>query len=242
VDDIYKTVHFDKMQEGLEVYMLGVAIQKLSEKYVLPFRVETRGKNLLLIFQDRVEVWTFGLHGRIKWHAEAPFLTKLDLGIISGSIKTYPNMEKYREKSGCGGHPWSVDFSVATRIQIDNIVEMWKSSDRMLGCLLLDQTYIYGIGTAWGSEILHDAGELMPDIAAKVQQLDNLTDSICRIRDKAFIEYMDYFMRIGGEEGEDGYGGFVNAWTNNLYKVRRNMKVYKCGTRIQMGNREWWIA
>jgi hypothetical protein len=219
------------MPEGLEVYILGIAIQKLSEQYALPFCVETKGKHLLLIYQDRVEDWSFGIHGRIKWCDYAPFLTKLSGGIISGSLTTYKNMEAFVDKRKLG-----IDFVCSSRMQIDNVVEKWRLSNRTLGSLILDQTYICGIGTAWGSEILHDAGNLKPYVSAKEQDLDCLTDSICRIRDNALMCYTEYISKhVFGE-----YGMFVNAWVANLYRVR-NMKVYRRGEKVKCGSREWWI-
>jgi formamidopyrimidine-DNA glycosylase len=137
------------------------------------------------------------------------------------------------------GAKLGVDWCTATRAQLEAATSSWTYSRKQLGALLLDQHIIAGIGVAWGSEILREAGHLRPELPAKIQSLCRLVEAMCAVRDKAWAVYVKAV-----DECPDKVQ-FVNDWFENLYSVRA-MEVYgktdgSCET-VKAGARMWWVC
>jgi len=117
--------------------------------------------------------------------------------------------------------------------QINKIVESWTKSKKKLGGLLVEQSFICGIGIAYGSEILYDAG-LKPDIKANEQNLSKLSQSIINVRNKIKQHYIEELDKCNNLKE------FINKWFYNLYEIRE-MNIYKKGTKIDVLGRTWWM-
>jgi len=207
------------MPEGPETYALGLALKKDG------FNAQSYGKHLYL--PDIKEDWSFGLNGRVHIDSNHK-LTKVNAGFVNGSIKHANNIQEVIENNKLG-----INFIDANSEQLGNIIDKWQKSRKKLGGLILDQSQIAGIGVAWGSEILHIAGDLHPDIAAKDQNLSKLSNAMLTIRNYIKQLYENYVNEHDGEE-------IINGWFDNLYTIR-SMKVYKKSTKIETGGRSWWI-
>ena len=211
------------MPEGPEIYALCLALKNLVSCRCV-------GKHLLVTVSSKnnVEDWSFGLNGRVHLDDKGN-LVKLSSGYIPGEAKPYD--PKLLEKLGPDWCTLTVEQSVA-------IVEKWSKSKKKLGSLLIDQSEIAGIGVAWGSEILAEAG-LKPDLGASSQLTNSdikarLANALMDTRDRALTCYTEYVNLV-----EDKVA-FVNSWFDNLYKVRQ-MVVYKKGTRVEVAGSKWWL-
>ena len=188
------------MPEGPEIYALSKAIQKCG------IQCESYGKHLYIYNRD----WSFGLGGRVAYKDGK--IIKGESGWIIGKNLRACSIEQVVTGNNLG-RDWMncSDFS--------DLIEIWKKSRKALGALLLDQSQIAGIGVAWGSEILHSAGNLKPDIPAREQDLGSLNRVIIDIRNHVREIY---------DLGDKNPIEFINHWFDNLYSIRK-MNVYKVG-------------
>jgi Formamidopyrimidine-DNA glycosylase H2TH domain len=206
------------MPEGPEVYALSYAINAIVPGYTTSI-----GKHLVI---KNGEDWSFGLSGRV-YMDESGTLAKVNTGYIPGTVKV--SLENNLGPSWC-------HISDTSILQI--LIDKWSKSKKKLGAILLDQNEISGIGVAWGSEILYEAG-LRPDIAANIQ-LDNtitkeaLLNAILTKKTYVIELYTDFICKSSNKRK------FINDWFNNLYEIRM-MKVYKKGKQVEVAGRKWWI-
>lgn len=207
------------MPEGPEVWILSEAINK----YYSGDKTESIGKHLIV--KDSNEDWSFGLTGRVEID-DNDELHKLDFGWLYGT------------KGDKNVAPEAIDWMQTNKSDLEKIVNEWKTSKKMLGTLLLDQSKIMGIGVAWGSEILYEAN-LKPNVKAcdQAQSLDKLVDAMLDIRKEIKSAYKKELTKCKTKED---IKKFVNSWYNNLYEIRK-MKVYKKGKKIQVASRGWWV-
>jgi hypothetical protein len=207
------------MPEGPEVWILSEAINK----YYSADKTESNGKHLII--KDSNEDWSFGLTGRVEIDDNDDELHKLNFGWIYGS--KHENVETK-----------GIDWMQTNKSDLEKVVNEWKTSKKMLGTLLLDQTKISGIGVAWGSEILYQA-KLKPNMKAceQAQSLDALVDAMLKIRKEIKT---DYKKELTKHKNKESIRKFVNGWYNNLYEIRK-MNVYKKGKKIQVASRSWWV-
>lgn len=203
------------MPEGPEIWILHKAINAFLGEKVISY-----GKHLFLL--DKKENWSFGLTGKVKL-MESNELVKLNTGWIYGEQNKYENLAHETSKLG-------IDFMTADESAIRKEVDSWIKSKKKLAGLLLEQTKISGIGVAWGSEILFNAG-LRPDMRSCDQNLCKLADSILYIRND--------IKNIYEKELKDPES-LINNWFENLYEVRE-MSIYKKGSKIEVLGRSWWV-
>jgi hypothetical protein len=208
------------MPEGLEVYALSYAINKL-----IPGYTRAVGKHLIV---HGTEDWSFGLSGRV-YMDEDGVLAKVNEGYIPGSVKILDNDINELGPSWCHINDVSV---------VIDLVERWSKSKKKLGAILLDQKEISGIGVAWGSEILHKA-HLRPDLVAKSElslpdAKGDLINAILDVRNIALNRYIEFI------DKSPNIKDVINRWFLNLYEVR-TMKVYKKGTPVEVAGRKWWV-
>ena len=135
------------MPEGPEIWILSKAINK----YYLKDKTTSIGKHLII--KDINEDWSFGLTGKVEID-DKDELHKLKTGWLYGDKKKYKHESKL-----------NVDWMETNKSDLVKEINKWKSSKKMLGTLLLDQSKIAGIGVAWGSEILFES-KLKPHIKA----------------------------------------------------------------------------
>ena len=208
------------MPEGPEVWILSKAINNYYDKNL----TTTLGKHLIIKGDKIDEDWSFGLNGKVKITDDNK-LTKFDAGWLNG------NKEIYVEKN------IGLDWITSDSNTIINIIqEIWQKSRKKLGTLLLEQSNICGIGVAWGSEILFEAG-LRPELKACEQKLDNLGSVMIKIRDKIITTYLNEINKLSSKEE---IKQFINDWFHNLYEVRE-MNIYKKGLKIEVSGRSWWV-
>lgn len=208
------------MPEGLEIYALSYAVNKLFPGYTYSV-----GKHLIV---NGTEDWSFGLSGRVYINEEGT-LAKVNDGYIPGSVKILDNDIKTL------GPSWCHINDVAIVIEL---VERWSKSKKKLGAILLDQKEISGIGVAWGSEILHKA-HLRPDMSAQSElslpdAKGDLINAIFDVRNSALNTYIEFI------EKSPNIKDVINRWYLNLYEIR-TMKVYKKGIPIEVAGRKWWV-
>lgn len=207
------------MPEGPEVWILAQATNRCFSRDCSTYI--SRGKHLRNL--ETSEDWSFGLSGRVRFHSDSKKLEKITTGYVTGSINT---VEKTEPKLG-------LDWLFALPAHLEAEILSWKKSKKKLAGLLLDQSKICGIGVAWGSEVLHVA-ELRPDMPANEQDLSNLSRAILSVRETVMSLYQNFF------DTSDDPITFVNCWFENLYE-KRNMQVYKKGTKVEVLSRNWWI-
>lgn len=159
------------MPEGLEVFVLGQALQRAG----VP-AVETHGKHLYVHGMD----WSFGLWGTVHLDTHG-VLTKKPGDARTGSV--VPMDVDKRSQLG-------VDFATGTKSALALVMKPWQGSKRNLGPLLLDQNVVAGVGVAWGSEILARCG-LRPDKPANAQDLSPLAQAMVDVRDQALKTYLE---------------------------------------------------
>jgi formamidopyrimidine-DNA glycosylase len=221
------------MPEGAEVWILSKAINLFislnKNKNIEIYFANYYGKHLLLYYNDNtIADWTFGLTGKV-YIDENYKLNKIYNSQLAGGFNFLENSEYYKNQSSIC---WMSNNMNNETLQ--KIINKWKTSRKKLGDLLLDQTYISGIGVAWGSEILYNAN-LRPDLKACEQNLDNLCNEILNIKYEIKNIYNEYL-----KNNENDIVNFINNWYNNLYNIRQ-MNVYKKGKQINMTGRKWWV-
>ena len=208
------------MPEGPEVWMLS----KMINGFYSNDNTISIGKHLII--KDIKEDWSFGLNGKVKIN-ENNKLVKVETGWIKGDKKQYE-------------HSISLDWMTASKKELEEEVQKWKSSKKKLATLILDQSKICGIGVAWGSEILYNA-KLNPNLKACEQSLDKLVDSMIEICTQIQNTYIGFYLYNHYDyDNKDNLKELINDWFDNLYKIRK-MNIYKKGTKIQVSGRSWWI-
>lgn len=207
------------MPEGPEVWILAQAINRCFSPDCSTY--SSRGKHLRN--NETNEDWSFGLSGRVRFNDKTKTIEKINIGYVTGSIDS---VAKTEPKLG-------IDWLSADPTQLQAEIQMWASSKKKLAGLMLDQSKICGIGVAWGSEILHVAG-LRPDLPANQQDLGNLWRFLVSKREAIMSLYKDFLI-----SSEDPLL-FVDLWFENLYE-KRNMQIYKKGTKVEVLSRNWWI-
>ena len=207
------------MPEGPEVWMLS----KMINGFYSNDNTTSIGKHLII--KDIKEDWTFGLNGKVKIN-ENNELVKVETGWINGDKKQYT-------------HSICLNWMTASKKELEEEVQKWKSSKKKLATLILDQSKICGIGVAWGSEILYNA-KLNPDVKACEQSLDKLVDSMIEICTQIQNTYTGFYLYNHYDyDNKDNLKTIINDWFENLYKIRK-MNIYKKGTKIQISGRSWW--
>lgn len=210
-----------KMPEGPEVYILAKAFKSLG------FESKSYGKHLILKdlhVGKRFDI-TFGLAGRIRVDDDLNISKVVSHDVPSGDMKELGTLEL------------GLDWITASRKEIEAVVQAWSTRKKQIGALLLDQHEICGIGTAWGSEILHMA-KIKPQEHANTLEFLNLStdliDALIAIRQKAVKMYLNILNEKPSK--------VVNEWFRNLYAIREpHMKVYKKGTCVKVSGREFYI-
>lgn len=208
------------MPEGLEIYALSYAINKIFNGYT-----KAVGKHLIV---NGTEDWSFGITGSV-YMDETGNLAKVNGGYLPGSVKLIDNDINKLGPSWCHINDVTV---------VIELVERWSKLNKKLGAILLDQSEISGIGVAWGSEILHKA-HLRPEMSAKSElslpdAKGDLINAIFDVRNSALNTYIEFIDR------SQNIREFINRWYVNLYEIR-TMKVYKKGTQIEVAGRKWWV-
>lgn len=206
------------MPEGPEVWILSEAINKYYSKD----KTASAGKHLII--KDINEDWSFGLTGKVEID-DNDELHKLESGWLYGA------KDKDDKKLG-------IDWMQTNKSELEKVVDEWKTSKKMLGTLLLDQSKISGIGVAWGSEILFEA-DLKPNKKAcdQAPSLERLVDAMLKIRKEIKTDYKKELTKCKTKENVKQ---FVNGWYDNLYEIRK-MNVYKKGKKIQVSGRNWYV-
>lgn len=219
------------MPEGPEIWFLSMAIN-FARNNNFVYYYSSYGKHLLIYDQTihQYEDWTFGLTGKVKINEDG-ILEKCEHGWIIGKINKYNDIVIAKQKLG-------LDWMTSQPQEIIDAVIKWKSMNKSLASLLLDQSLISGIGVAWGSEILHHAG-LNPQMKSRDADPTILANSILFIRKVAITLYSD-FLNKATETAH--YVRMVNEWFDNLYACReKSLCVYKKGTPLKISGRTWWV-
>lgn len=217
------------MPEGPEVWILSKAINN----YYSNDNTFSYGKHLII--KDKKQNWSFGLKGKVDISPNELF--KLECCWLHGDTQSFNDESEIKNKLG-------LDWLTCSKEELEQCVSKWRKSKKKLAGLLLDQTLICGIGVAWGSEILLEAG-LRPELKACEQNLDLLVDSMLKIRTQVMNVYNDELFKL--MEVCKIYGNndklrlFVNEWYENLYQLR-TMLVYKKGNSIEVLGRKWWVT
>jgi formamidopyrimidine-DNA glycosylase len=215
------------MPEGPEVWILSRSINKYyidDYKNNGKFKTNSYGKHLII--NDIKEDWSFGLTGKVKI-TDTDSLIKMNTGWIYGEEKSYTDYDEVVKQLG-------IDWMQASKEELQQEVNKWIKSKKKLAALILDQTKISGIGVAWGSEILFNAG-LRPDMRACDQVLKKLVDIMIKIREE-IQEIYDKEL----EASNDNLKEFINDWFSNLYEIRE-MSIYKKGSQLEVLGRNWWV-
>jgi formamidopyrimidine-DNA glycosylase len=207
------------MPEGPEVFALAYALRKYGFN-----QYHSYGKHLFTGNED----WSFGLNGRVHLLRDG-ILSKISEGYIIGANKPCSSYENFISLLGMS---WINEDTLFNDFTI--MIETWKTSKKTLATLILDQSYISGIGVAWGSEILSMAN-LDPSKKACDQCLNCLPTILLSLGTTIRKQYTDYIDHLSKDELYD----FINEWFHNLYRVR-TMNVYKKGKKIVVGNRTWY--
>lgn len=217
------------MPEGPEIWILSKAINSFySTDNTISY-----GKHLIV--KDIKENWSFGLNGKVGISSFNE-LIKIDGGWINGDKTKYIEYQDSIKELG-------LDWMTASKEELEKEVDKWIKSKKKLGCLILDQTRISGIGVAWGSEILFKA-DLRPDIKACDQVLNKLVDSMIEIRKKVQETYELELSRTLEVckiyDNNNKLRLLINEWFENLYEIRE-MDIYKKGSKLQVSGRSWWV-
>lgn len=213
------------MPEGPEIYILSIALQKLG------FSCVAYGKHIYFI--DSKEDWSFGLSGTV--HISQGHIKHNFNSYIPGKItENIESLQELKQKNKLG-----LDWLISTEDELQNVINQWSNKKTKLGPLLLQQSFICGIGIAYGSDILYHA-KLKPDISANKQNLNSLCSSMMYIRNTILNEYQMHLKQFINDKNmlED----FCNNWFHNLYKIRK-MIIYKNekASTIKVGDRKWYI-
>lgn len=205
------------MPEGPEIYILSICLNLVG------IRCSSYGKHLYI--NDFCEDWSFGLTGGVKLINGS--LIKVKKGFVYGSInKISFNDFIFNNKLG-------IDWLHADKNDLDNVIfNVFAKSNKKIGTLLLDQTYICGLGVAWSSEILNYCG-INPNSKGIECNLSKLSSAMIYYRIKIINKYMEYLMNTSKI-------AFINNWYKNLYHIRE-MNVYKKGSSIKINGRLFWI-
>lgn len=224
------------MPEGPEVWILSKAINLFlienKDNYDINIEIDCvnhYGKHLIIHYKDNAIMdWSFGLTGKV-YIDENYKLNKIYNSQLAGGIKFIEKSEYYETQSSIC---WMNNNT--NNETLKKVIDKWKTSKKRLGDLLLDQSYISGIGVAWGSEILYHSN-LRPDIKACEQNLDNLCDEILNMKCKIKNIYNELL-----KNNKNDYVNFINNWYDNLYKIRQ-MDIYRKGKQITISGRKWWV-
>lgn len=209
------------MPEGPEVWILSEAINFYYGSNI----TNVTGKHLLLSLDGKQQTWTFGLNGTVNISLEDDKLRKCASGWLPGDVTE-------------GSHIFfQCDWLKSSKEELTNEINLWKKSKKKLGPLMLEQQRIAGIGVAWGSEILFEAG-LRPDMKACDQNLNKLCDSMIDTRNRITETYKKYLSNY--VNNKEDLAKFINDWFTNLYEIRE-MKIYKKGSNVEVGGRKWWV-
>jgi len=219
------------MPEGPEVWILSKAI---NEHYKNEFtrtgnKTVSIGKHLII--NDVYEIWSFGLTGKVHIN-NLNELNKKQTGWVYGDQLKFTDYNDTIKDLG-------LDWMIASRKSLEEVVDKWIKSKQKLASLILDQSMIAGIGIAWGSEILFSAG-VRPDIRACDQVLNTLVDEMIRVRKEVQELYKNELYKNELISNKLNVKEFINNWFSNLYDVRK-MKIYKKGTKILVLGRGWWV-
>lgn len=215
------------MPEGLEVYILSVALKELG------YMCFAKGKHIILKdpYSGEWFDYSFGLMGKVFIDDKSLTLHKIKHPkMVSGDKKLLKDKNELDSTLG-------LDWLSAEKEALETVVRSWLSKKRQIGALILDQKEICGIGVAWGSEILKLAG-IHPTLKTNLLQFLDLIENLV----SAMISIREKFKKMYLESMPQNNKKFVNEWFLNLYKVRENeMSVYKKGTIAKVSGREFWV-
>lgn len=216
------------MPEGLEIFILSKALQDLG------IQTEAYGKHLLLKdpYTGEIFDYTFGLAGKLHISEHNLSLTKINHPtLVSGSKDAISSFSQVKEKLG-------LNWITASKEDVLILVRSWIFRKRQIGALLIDQKEICGIGVAWASEILFQAGispVLKSNLLDCLNLVDKLVESICNVRDKILPVYVKNISKNSKS--------FINHWFDNLYTIRTPfLQVYKKGEILRVSGRDFWVA
>jgi hypothetical protein len=190
--------------EGPEVWILGMAIQRVLQTTSMPTStptppqtishpfVYTHGKHLFVIQPVNngsdsfvYENLSFGMVGKVYMDPCTYRIVKQESGgWITGTTESFSSAEALEASRASLG----IDWMLATEEQLFQQLQSWMTSRKQLASLIVDQSRIAGIGVAWGSEILHRA-RLLPHVASCKQQesMHLLLPAILSIRQELIL-------------------------------------------------------
>jgi hypothetical protein len=217
------------MPEAPEIHVLALALKSLG------FQSEAYGKHLFIIDIHSGKKFdiTFGLGGKIKLDPELNLKKIPNPELPSGDFKEIDCFEDKKYKSG----EFGINWLTSTREELAAKVKSWNKRRKQIGALLIDQHEICGIGVAWASEILYEAG-IQPDEKSSwiefLGEKEALIEALLSIRQRVLQRYT--------ENLKGNMVSFVNEWFQNLYEIRKPiMKVYQKGLEKKISGRIWYI-
>lgn len=213
------------MPEGPEIFILSLALQKLG------FCCDAYGKHLY--FPLNKEDWSFGLSGTI-YVSDNLIQHKFNTYIPGKIQENITSLDELKQKNKLG-----INWLTSTESELQTIItNKWANKKAKLGSLLLQQSFICGIGVAYGSDILYHA-KLNPNISANQQNLNSLATSMIYVRNSILNQYQDYLTHCNNNNNK--LQDFCNQWFHNLYQIR-TMIIYKNekASIIKVGDRKWY--
>ena len=212
------------MPEGPEVWILAHALRT---------RFSTAASSGKHVWVDGKE-YTFGLFGGLRVDAEHR-ITHVQRGTVSGGVAEVVSIDIMNDVLELGP-----DWMTASEAAIAEAVALEVGRPKQLGAVLLDQTVLAGLGVAWASEVLHEAG-LLPDVRASHQNLSKLTPALLAVRERIRAVYLaEWDAVVSGCTG-DPLVAFTRGWFQNLYSARV-MAVFKKGQAVNVAGRTFWKA
>ena len=206
------------MCEGPEVFALAGALQALG---IPAFSYGTH-----LFLEHLLEDWSFTPRAcGITVQEDGGLSTATPKHIMRYPVSDFAELIE-RNKLG-------VDWMYAAPEDMAWAVSKWSRSKKPLGALLASQYDITGIGSAWGSEICHQAC-VMPQDPSNAQNLEYLVAALQSVRDTARSTYTSLF------QTSESAVAFVGECPENL-KCGREMQVFKIGEPVDVNGHTWWL-
>ena len=197
------------MPEGLEVYVLSKVLKNIG------IECSSYGKHLIIKdpHSGQLQDMTFGLYGRLCLSHDMKIKKTEVEGKPSGTVKNILSIGEVKTKLGD-------DWMTLTREKLIIIIRGWTHRKKQISSLLTDQSEIAGIGSYWVTKILKIA-IIDPKLKANLLDFFNMVEplaiAIIRVRDTAVKEFLTSVPK--------NELAFVNAWCENLYNLREQIKL-----------------
>lgn len=246
----------EKEIKGKKIIDVEIKVPKLVKAPLLTFKKAAAGSNIInfrrrakLIIFDLSNSYSFLIHLKLtgqlitknkedkpEKYTHVIFYFSDDTKLFFNDLRKFgyiklietKKLDKELEKEKFGPEPLSKEFTLELFKELLN-----KKKVSKIKPLLMDQTFIAGVGNLYAAEVCFYAGvrPTRPAGLIKQEETKKLYDGIKKILKEAIKRQgssVDTYVDIHGKKG--GYIPFLKVYG------RKGEKCFRCGTKIQMVN------